>query len=114
MLFNTFGFIFVFLPVTLLSFFMLARISYAFAAGWLALASIFFYGYWNPTYVGLLLGSIAFNYLMGVGIAKAEDKKKKRLLRSEKLLRKFAHRRKRKRRAASEFVVIEKWHSFWQ
>lgn len=80
MLFNTFGFIFVFLPVTLLSFFMLARISYAFAAGWLALASIFFYGYWNPTYVGLLLGSIAFNYLMGVGIAKAEDKKKKRLL----------------------------------
>jgi alginate O-acetyltransferase complex protein AlgI len=84
MLFNTFGFIFVYLPVTLLGFFMLARISHAFAAAWLALASIFFYGYWNPAYVGLLLGSIACNYLMGVRIAKAavraEDKKKKRLL----------------------------------
>lgn len=84
MLFNTYGFIFVFLPVALLGFFSLARISHAFAAGWLALASIFFYGYWNPAYVGLLLGSITCNYIMGVWIAKAavrgEDKQKKRLL----------------------------------
>ena len=84
MLFNTYGFLFVFLPVTLVGFFTLARISHAFAAGWLALASIVFYGYWNLAYVGLLLGSIVCNYLMGVWIAKSavrgEDKQKKRLL----------------------------------
>lgn len=84
MLFNTYGFIFVFLPIALIGFFSLARISQAFAAVWLAFASIFFYGYWNPAYVGLLLGSITCNYIMGVWIAKAavhgEDKQKKRLL----------------------------------
>jgi len=84
MLFNSYGFIFAFLPVVLLGFFSLARISHAFAAAWLALASIFFYGYWNPAYVGLLLGSIICNYVMGVWIEKAavlgEVKKKKQLL----------------------------------
>jgi D-alanyl-lipoteichoic acid acyltransferase DltB (MBOAT superfamily) len=57
--------------VVLLGFFWLARISHAFAAGWLALASLFFYGYWNPAYVGLLLGSISCNYAFGLWIAKA-------------------------------------------
>ena len=71
MLFNSYGFIFLYLPVALLGFFWLARISHAFAAGWLALASLFFYGYWNPAYVGLLLGSISCNYAFGLWIAKA-------------------------------------------
>jgi D-alanyl-lipoteichoic acid acyltransferase DltB (MBOAT superfamily) len=84
MLFNTYGFIFVFLPVTLIGFFTLARISHAFAASWLSLASIFFYGYWNPAYVGLLLGSITCNYILGVWIAKSavrgEERAKQKLL----------------------------------
>lgn len=71
MLFNSYGFIFLFLPVALLGFFWVAQISHAFAAGWLALASMFFYGYWNPAYVGLLLGSIVCNYAFGTWIAKA-------------------------------------------
>ncbi len=84
MLFNSYGFIFLYLPVVLTGFFVLARTSQAFAAGWLALASLFFYGYWNPAYVGLLLGSIACNYAFGLWIAKAgvrrEDVRKKQLL----------------------------------
>uniref|UniRef100_UPI001F270E92 MBOAT family O-acyltransferase n=1 Tax=Ferriphaselus sp. R-1 TaxID=1485544 RepID=UPI001F270E92 len=60
-----------YLPVVLAGFFWLARWSERYAAGWLALASLFFYGYWNPAYVGLLLGSIAFNYTLGVWIAQA-------------------------------------------
>ncbi len=72
MLFNSYGFIFLFLPVAMLGFFGLARISQAFAAAWLALASLFFYGYWNPAYVGLLLGSIVCNYTLGTWIAKAD------------------------------------------
>lgn len=71
MLFNSYGFIFLFLPVALLGFFWLGRISHAYAAAWLALASLFFYGYWNPAYVGLLLGSIVCNYSFGMWIAKA-------------------------------------------
>jgi D-alanyl-lipoteichoic acid acyltransferase DltB (MBOAT superfamily) len=84
MLFNSYGFIFLFLPVVLLGFFWLARTSHAYAAGWLALASLFFYGYWNPAYIGLLLGSIACNYAFGLWIAKAgvrhDEGRKKQLL----------------------------------
>ena len=56
----------------LIGFFQLGRINHRYAAGWLALASLFFYGYWNPAYVGLLLGSIVCNYTFGLWIAKAE------------------------------------------
>ncbi|MDZ4201180.1 MAG: MBOAT family protein [Gallionella sp.] len=84
MLFNSYGFLFIYLPVVLIGFFVLARTSRTFAAGWLALASVFFYGYWNPAYVGLLLGSIVCNYAFGMWIAKAgvqhEEARKKRLL----------------------------------
>ncbi len=71
MLFNSYGFIFLFLPVVLLGFFQLARIHHAYAAAWLAISSLFFYGYWNPAYVGLLLSSIVCNYAFGMWIAKA-------------------------------------------
>jgi D-alanyl-lipoteichoic acid acyltransferase DltB (MBOAT superfamily) len=71
MLFNSYSFIFLYLPVVLLGFFQLARIHHAYAAAWLAVASLFFYGYWNPAYVGLLLGSIMFNYVFGTWIARS-------------------------------------------
>lgn len=85
MLFNSYGFIFLFLPVVLIGYFQLARVSHAFAGGWLAAASLFFYAYWNPAYIGLLFGSITFNYAFGMWIAKAggrhdEQGNKKRLL----------------------------------
>ena len=68
MLFNSFGFLFLFLPVTALGFFGLARISQRLAAGWLAAASLFFYGYWDLTYIPLLLASIGVNYAAGYHI----------------------------------------------
>lgn len=71
MLFNSYIFIFVFLPATLAGFFLLGRFSPAFAAAWLTAASLFFYGWWNPLYVGLLALSICFNYACGVLIARA-------------------------------------------
>lgn len=71
MLFNSYGFIFLFLPIVLIGFFQLARMHHAYAAAWLAIASLFFYGYWNPAYVGLLLSSIVCNYAFGMWIAKA-------------------------------------------
>jgi len=64
MLFNSYPFVFLFLPITLAGFFALGRRSRGLAIAWLALASLFFYGWWNPAYVGLLLASITFNYLI--------------------------------------------------
>ena len=65
MLFNSYTFIFGFLPVTLLGFFCVAQYSRALAGLWLFSASLFFYGWWNPAYVGLLLGSVLFNFAVG-------------------------------------------------
>ncbi len=66
MLFNSYPFIFVFLPITVLVYFMLNRLRYGLAAKcWLALSSLFFYSWWNISYLPLLLGSIAFNYAVG-------------------------------------------------
>ena len=69
MLFNSFSFLFVFLPITLLGFFWLGRRSARLAAAFLTLASIAFYGWWNWHFVWLLLASIIFNYVMGLVIA---------------------------------------------
>lgn len=64
MLFNSYVFIYAFLPVTLAVFFALAFFGRMSAALWLILASLFFYGWWNPVYVPLLLFSIVANYLL--------------------------------------------------
>jgi alginate O-acetyltransferase complex protein AlgI len=66
MLFNTYQFIFAFLPVTLLVFFILgSRGQTSLAMGWLVLASLFFYGFWNPAYVGLIILSLLVNFAFG-------------------------------------------------
>jgi D-alanyl-lipoteichoic acid acyltransferase DltB (MBOAT superfamily) len=77
MLFNSYPFIFVFLPVTLFVFFAIGRFSQRFASSWLVVASIFFYGWWNPVYIPLLISSILFNYLIGLGIVRAKKNKAK-------------------------------------
>ena len=52
MLFNSYEFIFLFLPLTAAVFFVLSDTGWArAAAGWLCLASVFFYGYWSPRVV---------------------------------------------------------------
>ena len=70
MLFNSYAFILGFLPLALAVFFLLGRQSRVWAAAWLALASIAFYGYWSPKYIPLLLGSVAFNFLVGRAISR--------------------------------------------
>jgi len=79
MLFNSYVFIFAFLPVTLLGFFILGRYKPMLAAGWLAIASLFFYGWWNPVYVWLLALSTCFNYACGVTISRAGMRDDKRM-----------------------------------
>src|SRR3954469_17665174 len=80
MLFNSYGFIFLFLPLTFAGFFWLARWSNGVAAAWLAAASLFFYGWWNPILVVLLLASIIFNYLVGRAIVRETGARRSRRL----------------------------------
>lgn len=70
MLFNSWPFLLLYLPLTAWVFFKLGAINRQLAAVWLAAASVFFYGYWNPVYVSLLLGSIVFNYVIGLALAR--------------------------------------------
>ena len=63
MLFNSPEFLLLFLPVTWVVF-MLLRGSRS-ALLWLSLASLFFYGYWNPRYLLLLGASVLANYALG-------------------------------------------------
>jgi alginate O-acetyltransferase complex protein AlgI len=71
MLFNSYEFLFAFLPATLALYFLLGRRSATAAIGFLALASLFFYGWWNPRYLLLLCGSVGFNYLVGRRLARS-------------------------------------------
>ena len=72
MIFNSYEFILAFLPVTALVFFILGRRGFHEAAiFWLVLASLFFYGWWEPRYLVVLFSSIAVNFLVGINLQKA-------------------------------------------
>ncbi|WP_072391074.1 MBOAT family O-acyltransferase [Hyphomicrobium sp. CS1GBMeth3] len=66
MLFNSFAFIFAFLPISVVGYYYLGKSSNRLAAGWLVLMSFVFYGWWNPLFVTLLAGSILANYIFGL------------------------------------------------
>ena len=70
MLFNSYEFIFVFLPVSFFIYFYLnhKRLTIA-SKGWLVFASLFFYSWWNIVYLPLILVSVLFNF----SIAKAME-----------------------------------------
>ncbi len=78
MLFNSYGFIYLYLPVVFIGFFVLGRRNRTVAAGWLAAASLFFYGWWSSLYVPLLLGSVVFNFGIGywLGHASLPDRRR--------------------------------------
>jgi len=69
MLFTTVPFILLFLPLALAGFFLLGRWRPGAAAGWLFFASLVFYGFWMPKLTILLVGSVAFNFMIGLQLA---------------------------------------------
>ncbi|MPQ56038.1 MBOAT family protein [Duganella sp. FT27W] len=80
MLFNSFSFLFLYLPVVLAGYLLLARWRPQWIVGWLALVSLFFYGYWDSRYLPLLLVSIVFNYWCGLRILAAQARRKQWLI----------------------------------
>ncbi len=74
MLFNSFVFIFCFLPITLTIFFQIGgQGHHRVAISWLVGASMFFYAWWNPIYAGLILASILFNYMLGISLGNRKN-----------------------------------------
>jgi alginate O-acetyltransferase complex protein AlgI len=70
MLFNSYGFIFVFLPMALVGWSLAAR--HRGGMAWLAAVSLAFYAWWNWHFLPILLGSVAVNYLAGRVLALPE------------------------------------------
>src|SRR5882762_3052762 len=69
MLFNSPVFLFLFLPATVAAYIAVRQLLGPRAVlGLLLAASIFFYGWWNPVYVPLLLGLALFNFLVARGL----------------------------------------------
>jgi len=69
MLFNSFVYILLFLPLMVVGYFYLNKRRQEQAATlWLIMGSLVFYGYWNPWYVPIILGSMIFNFTLGTGI----------------------------------------------
>ncbi len=63
MLFSSSIFLYAFLPVSLLAFhFSRIRFGGAFALGSAVVFSLFFYGWWNPPFLALLIGSLLVNF----------------------------------------------------
>ena len=64
MLFNSYEFIFVFLPVVVAVFFALGLVSRVWALRWIIAASLFFYGSWRPLNVLIIAPSVAINFAL--------------------------------------------------
>jgi alginate O-acetyltransferase complex protein AlgI len=73
MLFNSYEFILLFVPVALAGFYLFGSVRTRLGIAWLLLASLFFYAWWRPIYLFLLLASIGGNYLVGTAIARLRE-----------------------------------------
>lgn len=79
MLFNSYEFIFVFAPVVLTVYFWLGDRNYRRQSiAWLLVSSLFFYGWWNPVYLLLIVFSMTVNYFTGFYLGKFHEQQKKR------------------------------------
>ena len=80
MLFNSYIFIFLFLPITLLGWFWLnSRKAYKAAMYFLSAMSLWFYGYFNSYYLLIIIGSILGNYLLSYLMQFSHSKKSGRI-----------------------------------
>lgn len=74
MLFNSYEFIFLFLPLTWLIYFYLnSKRLTELSKGFLVFSSLFFYSWWNIAYLPLILISMLFNYTIGSSLAKKNN-----------------------------------------
>ncbi len=81
MLFNSYQFIFIFLPLTFgVYFFLNAKSYFLVSKVWIILASLFFYSWWNINYLPLIVVSILVNFTISQLLMKDPRHKKLFLL----------------------------------
>jgi alginate O-acetyltransferase complex protein AlgI len=70
MLFNSYAFVFFFLPVCWLVYATMRTWEFTrLSIAWLVLCSFGFYGWWNPSFLSVFVGSVFFNYLASYTLA---------------------------------------------
>ena len=81
MLFNSYVFLFLFFPIVFCGYRLLIRFScFQWAKVFLSLASLFFYGYFKPSYVIILVLSIVINYLLCCRIWTSDNRYLRKLM----------------------------------
>lgn len=81
MLFNSYIFVLFFLPLALCGYYGLNHFKkYQLAKTFLVLMSFWFYGYFNPSYILIILSSIVVNYLLGGQLLASVSKGKSKIL----------------------------------
>lgn len=81
MLFNSYIFIFAFLPIVFTGYYFLRLLKFFnLSKCWLIFASLFFYSWWNILYLPLLIFSITVNYFIGMKINKTIGSNRKKIL----------------------------------
>lgn len=69
MLYNSYIFIFAYLPIVLIGWYTLNRLKvYNAALWWLVISSLFFYGYFNWSYLPIIIISVIVNYVLSMFI----------------------------------------------
>jgi alginate O-acetyltransferase complex protein AlgI len=80
MLFNSYEFIFLFMPVAVAGFAVIQPRNHRAALVWLTIVSLFFYAYWNWHAIWILVGSVVFNFVCGLAIGRSRGSASKRSL----------------------------------
>ena len=80
MLFNSYAFLFVFMPICVIGFAVLVRVSHQLALVWLTAASFAFYAYWGLGFLPILAVSILMNFGFGKLIASSVRPRATRIL----------------------------------
>lgn len=86
MLFNSYEFIFLFLPIVLAVYWGLATRQRNWRLLWLTLASYYFYAFWNYQFLALIIASTLIDYWVGPKIYAAQNKRARQLWLSVSLL----------------------------
>ena len=67
MLYNSYIFILAYLPIVLIGWYVLNKLKvYNAALGWLVISSLFFYGYFNWSYLPIIIISVIANYILSM------------------------------------------------
>ncbi len=87
MLFNSYEFIFLFLPITFFIYFYLnSKRLIEVAKGFLVFSSLFFYAYWEIKYLPIILVSMLFNFVIGTTLSRYDNKKNKKTFSKKSIL----------------------------